>query len=512
MPQAAGSNKTTPMKCGHLSRRGALGSWLFATEGSLKERALRGTIWLVLAEGLNRLAGVIKIAVLGRLLSPRDFGLLGVGLLIQQWIGSFTQTGVAATLIRKKGDIHDDLDTAWTIGLIRGSLVLVLIFFLAPWGAGYFRSPEATPIIRWLGLLTLMWELVNPAVIHLRRELDFRKDVAWRLSGVLPGLLTGIILALTWRNAWALVASLVAARIAELVASYRIRPYRPRLHLDRHRARGLLRTGKWFSWMHVTGFFERQLDSLATARLLGAPALGYYQVAAQLALLPTVGLGSQVAAVLFPAFSRVEDRERLRRAFLGALGTLALVIGPLACALSLYPDLVIHLLLGPNWSAAAASLAWLAWAGLAGTLGSAAASLLEASGCLKAAMALQLLRVTSLAALLYWLTPRFGFTGTAAAVAAAAILTTAAQVAFAARLVETNWLDLLGTLKHAALASLPFLTFRVVALPLATRWYLPLALASGVASLYVVARTLRARLGIQFNNTRPADPVPACPA
>jgi O-antigen/teichoic acid export membrane protein len=180
--------------------------------------------------------------------------------------------------------------------------------------------------------------------------------------------------------------------------------------------------------------------------------------------------------------------------------------------LSLYPDLVIHLLLGPNWSAAAASLAWLAWAGLAGTLGSAAASLLEASGCLKAAMALQLLRVTSLAALLYWLTPRFGFTGTAAAVAAAAILTTAAQVAFAARLVETNWLDLLGTLKHAALASLPFLTFRVVALPLATRWYLPLALASGVASLYVVARTLRARLGIQFNNTRPADPVPACPA
>jgi len=483
--------------------------WLLAAEGSLKERALRGTIWLVLAEGLSRLAGVIKVAVLGRLLSPRDFGLLGVALLIQQWIGSFTQTGISATLVRKRSDIHGDLDTAWTIALIRGFIVSLLIFLLAPWGAAWFRSPEATPIIRWIGLLTLMWELVNPGVIYLRRELDFRKDVAWRLSGVLPGLVTGVILALVWRNVWALVASLVAARVAELAASYWIRPHRPHLRLDLNRARELLRTGKWFSWMNVAGFFEYQLDSLATARLLGAGALGYYQVAAQLALLPTAGLGSQVAAVLFPAFSRVEDRERLKRAFLGALGALALVIAPLACALSLYSELVVSVVLGPKWSAITLALAWLAWAGLARALGGASVSLLQARGSLKTAMALQLLRVASLAGLLYFLAPRFGFTGTAAAVAAAAIVTGITQIIIAARSVCASQLELLAAFKHALLACLPLPALRLAILPLDGAWLLPAALLSGAASIYFVARGLRAHLGIEFLGVSSGDPVPS---
>jgi len=481
--------------------------WLFSASGSLKEQALRGTIWLVLAEGLSRLAGVVKVAVLGRLLSPRDFGLLGVALLVQQWIGSFTQTGISATLVRKRSDIRDDLDTAWTIGLIRGSLVFVLIFLLAPWGATWFRSPEAAPIIRSIGLLTLMWELVNPAVIYLRRELDFRKDVAWRLSGVVPGLVAGVILALMWRNVWALVASLVAARIAELAASYWIRPHRPRLHLDLGRARELLRTGKWFSWMNVAAFFEYQLDSLFTARLLGAGALGYYQVAAQLALLPTVGLGSQVAAVLFPAFSRVEDRARLKRAFLGALGALALVTAPLACALSLYSELVVRVVLGPKWSAIAPALAWLAWAGLARALGGASASLLDAAGSLKTAMSLLLLRVVSLAGLLYALAPRFGFTGTAAAVAAASVIAAIVQVIVAVRSVGASWFELPAVLKHAALACLPFVVLRLVALPLDAAWQLPAALTSGAASLYFVARGLQAHLGIGFTSAPSADPV-----
>jgi len=480
--------------------------WLFSASGSLKEQALRGTVWLVLAEGLSRLAGVIKVAILGRLLSPRDFGLLGVALLIQQWIGSFTQTGVAATLVRKKGDIHDDLDTAWSIGLVRGSLVFVLIFVLAPWGAAYFRSPEATPIIRWIGLLTLMWELANPAVVYLRRELDFRKDVAWRLSGILPGLLTGVILALIWRNAWALVASLVAARIAELTASYWIRPHRPRLQLNRRRARELLRTGKWFSWMNVAGFFEYQLGSLVTARMLGAGPLGYYQVAAQFALVPTEGLGGKVSVVLFPAFTRINERTRLKRAFLSAVSAMALAITPMACTLTLYSDLAVRLLLGRKWSTVAAALAWLAWAGLARALGGSAASLLQASGSLKTAMALQLLRVASLGGLLYFLVPRFGFTGTAAAVAVAALLTTAAQLGFAARLVGTPWLELISALKLAALASLPLLILRLVALLLGPAWQLPMGLLSGAASLCIVARGLQTQFGITFSASRTPDP------
>ncbi|MGC8792569.1 MAG: lipopolysaccharide biosynthesis protein [Bryobacteraceae bacterium] len=481
--------------------------WLFTAQGELKEQALRGTIWLVLAEAATRLAGVAKVAVLGRLLSPRDFGLLGVALLIQQWIGSITQTGISSTLVQKKGDVREYLDTAWTISLIRGTAVFAIIYGLAPWGASYFRTPEAVPVIRSIALLTLPWELVNPAVVQLRRELDFRKDVAWRLSGVLPGLVTGVVLAIILRNVWALVGSLIASRSVEVLASYRIRPERPRLEFDRLKARELMRTGKWFSWMNVAGFLEYQLDSLFTARWLGARALGYYQVAAQVALLPTAGLGSQVAAVLFPAFARLKDGERLRRTFLASVGALALTIAPLACALSLYADTLVRLALGPQWAPIATTLAWLAWAGLARSLGGAGTSLFQATGRLKTAMAFQLLRVLVLAALLWALVPRFGFLGTAMAVTLAALLVMAPQLALAARLLGVRSGDMLSALAGGILAAAPLLLLGLAVIPLSLSWRLAALALAGACSLAIVLWQLRSRFGLNLEMLRVSEPV-----
>lgn len=484
-------------------------TWLLSGGGSMKERALRGTLWLLLAEAVTRLAGVLKLAVLGRLLSPRDFGILGVALLIQQWIGSFTQTGLSSTLIQKNGEIRGYLNTAWTVGLIRGTVVFALIYALAPPMAVYFRSPESASIIRLTALLPLLWELANPGVIYLRRELDFRRDVTWRISGVVPGLLTGIVLAFVLRSAWALAASLVASRAAEIIASYRMHAYRPRLEIKRQQARELLRTGRWFSWINVAGFFEYQLDSLLTARWLGTKALGYYQVAAQLALLPTAGLGGQVAAVLFPAFARVEETERRRRAFLNALAALALVIVPLASALACFPETVVRLGLGARWAPIAAPLTLLAWAGLARGFGGVAVALLKATANLKTAMLLQLGRIFALGLLLYVLVPRFGFTGTAAAVTISAVLMGALQVTVASRILAVRPGEVGRALKWGALAGLPFPLFRLAVAPLGLYWHAAALICAGLACVLVIARGLKAQFGFTLDWAgKPALAVP----
>lgn len=472
--------------------------WLFVAEGSMKERALRGTIWLLLAEAITRVAGVVKLAVLGRLLSPHDFGVLGIALLIQQWVGSFTQTGISSTLIQKNTDIRGYLNTGWAIGLIRGLIVFALMYWLAPPAAAYFRSPESVPVIRLIAVLPLLWEMVNPGVVYLRRELDFRRDVAWRLSGVLPGLITGVVLAFWLRNVWALAASLVASRVAEVVASYRIHPYRPRIELQGSRARDLLRTSKWFSWMNVAGFFEYQLDSLVTARWLGARALGYYQVAAQLALLPTEGLGGRVAAVLFPAFARLHEPERLRRAFVNSLAALALAVLPLASALVFFPGIVIHMTLGSRWDPITAPLVWLALAGWARGLGGIGAALLQATARLKTAMLLQLARVLLLAVLLYALVPRFGFTGTAASVAVSALLGGLLQLAVASRVLAAPGNEVVSALKWGFLAALPFPILRLAAAPVHSAWQTAALALAGMASLLVIVKGLKARFGLSL--------------
>lgn len=477
-------------------------AWLFATQGSMRELALRGTIWLLLAEAITRVASLVKLAVLGRLLSPRDFGVLGVAMLVQNWIGSFTQTGISSTLIQKNAEVRDYLNTAWTIGLIRGSVVFTLIYALASPAAAYFRSPESAPIIRVVAALPLLWELANPGVVHLRRELDFRRDVAWRISGVLPGLLTGIVLAFVLRNVWALAASLLASRVAEVIASYRIHPYRPRLEFQRSRARSLMRTSKWFSWMNVAGFFEYQLDSLLTARWLGARALGYYQVAAQMALLPTAGLGSRVAAVLFAAFARLDTSERRRRAFMNSLAALALVVLPLASAIACFPAVLVRLALGRKWDPIVAPLAWLAMAGSARALGAVSTALLQATSRLKIAMLLQLSRILLLGLLLYTLAPPLGITGTAAAVAISAVLVSGVQVAIASRAHQARPAEIASALKWGGLAALPFPVLRLVTIPLRPGWQLPSLLLAGLACAVVLVQGLKARFGFSLAAAR----------
>ncbi len=479
---------------------GGVKTWVASSEGSLKERAVRGALWLLLADVANRLAGLVKVAVLGRLLLPRHFGLLGIALLIQNWVNALTETGMSSVLIQKKGDIRPYLDVAWTLKLARGLLVAIALFLLAPFGARFFASPEAVPIIRVVAVLTLLWECANPAVVYLRRGLDFRKDVSWRLSGVAPGLLAGVLLALAYRNTWALVGSLVVSRVCEVAASYWVHPYRPRLAWNLSRARELTRAGKWFTCINVVGFLEQQLDSVATGKLLGTSALGSYQMANQIAGLTTAKIGVHARGVLFPAFAKLSPGAPLRQAYLSSLGTLLVIVAPVACFLTVFAQPVVQIVLGPRWLAAGSALAWLAWAGAARAAGGVITSLLLGTGRLKTAVAMQLLRVSLLAALMYLWLPSFGFTGTAMAAATASLVTLLAQLVAAARLVGAGFWQTPRALGHAALASLPFLSIWVLARRAPGAWVYAAMAPAALACLTVVWRVLRVEFRGKFRS------------
>lgn len=424
--------------------------WLVAAGGPLKERTARSGIWLVLGDAVSRLAGLAKLVMLSRMLAPGDFGLLGVALLVQTWLSAFTETGMNAALIQKKEDICAYLNTAWSLQLARGLGVAVLLFMLAPLGALFFGNPQVMPIIRATAPLELMWALVNPAVVHLRRDLDFRRDVIWRLSGVLPGLIVGVALALVYRNVWALMFSLLAARLAEVVASYWIHPYRPRLAFDWLRARELMRFGKWVWWVNVGGFLERQMDSLAAGKLLGTAFLGYYQVAQQVANYPTAQVGTYAGGVLFPAFSRAGDIERLRRAFLSALSLILLVVLPAALFLSAFAEPLVRVGLGARWLLICPSLRILAWAGVTSAVAGVTSAAFLGSGHPRNAAVAQGLKVALLAILIVPLANTYGLMGIAISVLLSSVASVVVQLALAARLLKTG-IDLLSCMRPAVL-------------------------------------------------------------
>ena len=468
--------------------------WLLSSAGPLQERVLRSGVWLVAGDAAARAAGMLKVAILGRLLSPSDFGLMGVAVVLLGWLDYFTQTGITAALIQWPGTIGAYLDVAWTIQVLRGVGLAAIIAAVAPLWARFFDAPGAADVIRLAALVPLLRAFVNPAVVYLRKEVDFRREVLWRLSGVTAGLVVAIPAALAWRNVWALVSSVVAAQAVETACSYLIEPYRPRLRPDPAQMRELFRLGRWFFWANVVSFVGLQLDSLGVGKILGATALGFYQMAHQLAFLPASQLGTHVQGVIFPAFSKLAAEVDLRRALFRTLTLVASAVIPVAFFMTLFADPVVVLVLSQKWRPIAPVVKALAWAGATAALTKVTGPLLQAAGRPELHMRASVHETLVLAALLYPLTRVFGISGAALAVLIASLWLLAVQGVLVARLFGPIGRDVLRVMKAGLLCSSPFL----VAAPLvplsAPRSLWVLAAASLTAYLGILATVIRSQV------------------
>ena len=428
--------------------------WLFSDVGTLREQVLRGGCWLVLSDALTSGAGIIKVALVARLLAPGDFGLFGIALVVQRLVEAFTDTGVVAALIQKRGDVRPYLDTAWTLQFLRGALVCLLLVLIAPFGGRFFGSPQAVAAIRCVGLSTLLWGMVNPAVVHLRRDLRFNADVAWRFAGVVASLVVVVPAAYYLRNAWALIWALIADRVGQLVASYYVHPYRPRFRLRWRESRELMGFGRWISVSNMVGFLETQIDSLAIGRFLGAAPLGYYQVALQFTS-PLSRLGGHVQGVLFPAMSKLDLNAARRRVLLAVLEILSTMLIPLAFFATALAEPLVRIVLGSKWGPAAPMLQVLVWAAVARTLSSCTAPLLMSIGKPRRLAETQLANLLILAILLYPCLRSWGAVGVAWVVASSYVIATVLQLGFAAKAVHAGPVEVLLSFRGAGIGCFP---------------------------------------------------------
>ena len=131
----------------------------------LYQRTVRSGAWAFALRITERVFSIAKLIILARVLAPNDFGLLGIALLAMMTLETFSQTGFQQALIQKKENIKDYLDAAWTVSALRGLVLFAVLFFLAPYVASFFNAPLATPIIRVIGLASLLQGLTNIGVI-----------------------------------------------------------------------------------------------------------------------------------------------------------------------------------------------------------------------------------------------------------------------------------------------------------------------------------------------------------
>ncbi|MDJ0987771.1 MAG: lipopolysaccharide biosynthesis protein, partial [Desulfobacterales bacterium] len=317
---------------------------------SLSPKVIQSGFWSLGGNWLTRGLGIIKMVVLARLLSPIDFGILGLATLSINFFTVFSETGIESALIQKDKISRNQLDTAWTIGLVRGLILCFLLILSAGWLAAYFENSTLESVLKIMAVVFVLGGFVNIGLVYFQRELEFQKKVKLDFISDFVGAVTAIILAFWLKNVWALVLGSIAWGITKTLSSYCMHPYRPRLYLDLSIAKNLLNFGKHIFWIAIVTFIVTCGDDAIVGKLLGLSTLGYYMMAYNIANIPVSSLAGIIGNILFPAFSKLQHEPvRLSEALKKVIELVLIILLPVTVLVMLLAKDFTSVFFGDKW-------------------------------------------------------------------------------------------------------------------------------------------------------------------
>jgi O-antigen/teichoic acid export membrane protein len=309
----------------------------------------RGATLMVAMRAISRVSGIFSSAILARLLTPDDFGLVVLGTSVLGIVQMLSELSLANALIRMRNPTRQHYDTAWTLGQIRSGLVAIAVVAAAPYVAQAMHEPRVIPILWTLAAATVIGAMESIKLVDFQIEMNFGGVFRYQLAGRLAAFPVTLGLAFILRSYWALVFSTLATSFVTLIYSYILAPYRPRLTLSAWR--DLFDFSKWA----VLGTYLAIIDNYTMTFLLGwlggTRELGVYNVSQQIAALPASEIAAPIRPPLYAAFARLLDNPpELARTFAEGFGFLFLVITPMSLGIFVTAPMVAPLALGPQWT------------------------------------------------------------------------------------------------------------------------------------------------------------------
>jgi lipopolysaccharide exporter len=401
----------------------------------LARLAAGGLAWQGLSFLLGKGMVLAATVVLARLLTPNDFGVVGLALVFIAYVEGVTDLGAAEALVylptdRRSNDAALALSVLWSGGLTLTALLA------APMVAAFFHRPEVAPMFRVLSIALFFRGVAEVPDALLRKHLRFRRRLAVDLSRVAAQGAVSLCLALAGAGPWAIIGGYVAANVLWAIGAWAMVAYRPGRSWWRMRwriARPLLAYGIPAALNVVVLSLVFDADYLIVGRMLGPRALGVYTLAYRVPELLIINVFVTLSTVVFPVFSRLSaDRERLRRGYLTAV-RLQTAYGAMAGAgLAAVAPLAVRVVLGPRWAGAATPLRALALYAAVRSIGMGSVDLYKGMGKPRLAMAMSLFRLAAVVPALLLATP-FGVAGVAWAQAAVALALSVVMQAVACR-------------------------------------------------------------------------------
>jgi O-antigen/teichoic acid export membrane protein len=327
----------------------------------LKARTLRGGLARLCALGANFLLRIGSLMVLARLLSPEDFGLVGMVTAFTGILTLLRDFGLSSAAIQRTTVTEEQISTLFWINMLLGALLGLVAVAMAPAIAAFYGEPRLSGVTAVLALGFLFNAAGTQHSALLQREMRFTALAVISVVSLAVGTAIAIGCAEAGWGYWALVAMSIASPLVTTLCLWVASGWVPMAPQRRAGVRSMMVFGGALTLNGIVAYVAYNAEKVLIGRFWGAEAIGIYGRAYQLVNIPTDNLNTAVGEVAFSALSRLQDDPvRLRSYFLKGFSLVLGLTLPITVACALFADDLVLVALGPNWKEAAAIVRLLA--------------------------------------------------------------------------------------------------------------------------------------------------------
>jgi O-antigen/teichoic acid export membrane protein len=282
---------------------------------SLGSRATRSGVWVGGGFVAQRSLQFISNLILTRLLFPEAFGLMALATVFLVGLAMFSDLGLKPAIIRDpRGNDPAFLNTAWTIQIIRGFVLLVIGCLLAYPISLIYEQPILFPLLAALSTTAAITGFASVKMATAERDLDFKTVTFVQIVGQAISIVIMVALAYYWRSVWSLAAgNIIGSIVAVGLGHIMLRGHRHRLQMEGEAARSLIHFGKWIFLSTIVTFLGGEGLRAVQAGFLTPAEFGILTIAYTIAAIPTELSIKLTGAIGLPALSEAyrDDPDRL---------------------------------------------------------------------------------------------------------------------------------------------------------------------------------------------------------
>lgn len=317
----------------------------------LTHSTIVGFFWSFSSTGIQATLHFLVFAILSRLVTPAEFGLVNIANILTVFAGIFYKLGIGPSIIQRRELRTEHIQSGFTLTIILGVVLTGLSWIFAPVFASFFNIQGLVAVLRGLSFLFILnsFGLVARALNY--RSLNFKIKAKINAATYIVGYgLVGVGLAALGFGVWALVWASLSQSLMTSLLYLKASPHSFALQLNRRALSDLLSFGTGVTLGQIFNRLANTSDNLIVGATLGARAVGLYGRAYQLMVLPSQYFGQVLDSVLYTAMAKVQDRPKtLGAVYRRGVVAIALVVMPLSAFLFVLAPEFVNVLIGEQW-------------------------------------------------------------------------------------------------------------------------------------------------------------------